>query len=157
MKKIFFTALIVLIFSPALKAQGKFGIGIIAGEPTGLSMKLWAWENSAFDFALAWSFADEDAVHIHGDYLVHNFSLIKVPEGRLPFYYGIGARIKLVDDNNKNKDKDDTKLGARIPLGLAYIFASQPIDIFAEIVPILDFIPETRLALNAAIGARYFF
>lgn len=159
MKKIAFLILLLCLFCTICSAEERFGIGIIAGEPTGLSMKLWAWENSAIDFAFAWSFAGEDAIHIHSDYLFHNFSLLKVPEGKLPFYYGIGVRVKLIEekDNNKNKDKNDTKIGARIPLGLAYIFANQPIDIFAEIVPIVDLVPDTDLGLNAAIGARYFF
>ena len=60
-----------------------------------------------------WSFVDEGAFHIHGDYIFHNFNLIRISGGKLPFYYGIGARIKTA-----NK----TRFGVRVPLGLAYIF-----------------------------------
>ena len=131
------------------KAQRSgMGLGLIVGEPTGISFKYWTGSTTAFDAALAWSFVDEGAFHIHGDYIFHNMRLISIPEGLLPFYYGIGARIKTADE---------AKLGVRVPLGLAYLFQNTPIDIFLEIVPILDLIPETDFGLNAALGARYFF
>jgi hypothetical protein len=141
--------LFLLFFVSIVNAQSSGpGLGIIVGEPTGISFKYWTGSTTAFDAALAWSFTDESAFHIHGDYLFHNMRLISVPEGMLPFYYGIGARIKTA-----NK----TKLGIRVPLGLTYLFQSAPIDIFLEIVPILDLTPKTDFAINAALGARYFF
>ncbi len=138
-----------LLFIPITKAQSSgVGLGLIVGEPTGISFKYWTGGTTAFDAALAWSFTDEGAFHIHGDYIFHNMRLITIPEGLLPFYYGIGARIKT---------GNDIKLGIRVPLGLAYLFQSAPIDIFLEIVPILDLTPETDFAINAALGARYYF
>jgi len=141
--------LFTILFLSAANAQSKgIGLGLIVGEPTGISFKYWTGSTTAFDAALAWSFVDEGAFHIHGDYIFHNFTLITIPEGKLPFYYGIGARIKTAND---------TKLGVRVPLGLAYLFNSAPIDIFLEIVPILDLTPKTDFAINAALGARYYF
>jgi hypothetical protein len=74
-----------------------------------------------------------------------------VDKGRLPFYYGIGGRIKFAENNN------DDFIGVRVPFGLAYIFATAPVDIFFELVPILDLAPDTDFDFNAALGARYFF
>jgi hypothetical protein len=55
-KTIFLLFIINIIFIPQLKAQDSgFGIGIIAGEPTGLSGKLWLGGNNALDMAAAWS------------------------------------------------------------------------------------------------------
>ena len=150
MKKIKYTVILfTILFLSAANAQSKgIGLGLIVGEPTGISFKYWTGSTTAFDAALAWSFSDEGAFHIHGDYIFHNFTLITIPEGKLPFYYGIGARIKTAND---------TKLGVRVPLGLAYLFNNAPIDIFLEIVPILDLTPKTDFAINAALGARYYF
>jgi hypothetical protein len=47
--------------------------------------------------------------------------------------------------------------GVRFPVGLAYIFANYPFDIFGEIVPILDLVDETDFDLEGAIGARFWF
>ena len=145
----FVTILFSLIIISSINAQSNgIGVGLIVGEPTGISGKYWTGSTTAFDAALAWSFVDENAFQIHADYLFHNIRLITISEGKLPFYYGIGARLKTAND---------IKLGVRVPLGLAYLFQNVPIDIFIEVVPILDVIPKTDFQINAALGARYFF
>jgi hypothetical protein len=133
-------------------------LGVVAGEPTGISLKNWQSRNTALDGAIAWSFAGNDYIQLHGDYLSHNFSLLKVEKGQLPFYYGIGGRLKLINSDNKNDEGNDkTRIGVRIPLGLAYLFEKATLDLFVEVVPVLDLVPETQFDLNAAIGLRYFF
>lgn len=149
-KKLKYIAILFsIIFITQIYSQDRgTGLGIIIGEPTGFSFKHWTSSTTAFDAAIAWSFINEGAFHIHVDYLLHSFRLIDVPEGKLPFYYGIGGRLKT---------SDKTRLGVRVPLGLAYIFQTAPVDIFLEVVPILDFIPKTDFRINAALGARYYF
>ena len=142
-------AALLLLAPGASLAQGSFGLGIIAGEPTGLSAKIWWSQRSAIDLAAAWSFQDETALHLHGDYVAHFFDLIPVSKGSLPLYAGVGGRVKF--------GEHDEFVGIRVPVGLAYLFEGVPVDAFVEIVPILELTPETELRLNAAIGARYFF
>lgn len=140
---------LVLIITPNTNAQSNgIGVGLIVGEPTGISGKYWTASTTAFDAGLAWSFVDENAFQIHADYIFHNMRLITIPDGKLPFYYGIGARLKTATD---------VQLGVRVPLGLAYLFQNAPIDIFIEVVPILDLIPKTDFQISVALGARYFF
>jgi hypothetical protein len=144
-KNLIYLIFIVIISASFIHSQNKgFGLGIIVGEPTGVSFKYWTGSNSAFDGAVAWSFIDGGALHIHADYILHSFNLIPVGSGSLPFYYGIGARIKFLDD-------------AGIGVRVAYLFSGTPIDIFLEIVPLLDLTPKTDFKINAAIGGRYFF
>lgn len=155
MKKIIFPILFLFLLSSLSYSQSNnFGIGIIVGEPTGLSIKIKLSENTAVDGALGWSFVDEGSVHIHGDFLLHDYDLISVDEGRLPVYYGIGGRIKL---KNKERGSDDDKIGIRVPVGLAYEFSSRKVDIFLEVVPILDLAPKSSVTINAALGVRYYF
>lgn len=140
---------IIIVSASFIQSQNKeFGLGIIVGEPTGVSFKYWTDSNSAFAGAIAWSFINGGALHIHADYILHSFNLIRVESGKLPFYYGIGGRIKFLDDAG---------IGVRVPVGLTYIFDDTPIDIFLEIVPILDLTPKTDFNINAAIGGRYYF
>jgi hypothetical protein len=138
----------VVVLAGSAASQGNFGLGIIVGEPTGVSAKLWLTERTAVDMAAAWSFSDESAFHLHADYLLHNFDLINVQKGKLPIHFGIGGRLKF---------EDESRFGVRIPVGLTYIFAGAPVDIFFEVVPILDLIPDTDFTANAAIGARFYF
>ncbi len=148
-RSIAFLLLIWLAICCAAQAQDEgFGLGIIIGEPTGISSKLWTGSRSAFDGAIAWSFEKEAAVHLHGDFLWHYFGPVKMSRGKWNLYYGIGGRIKF---------EDDGKAGMRVPFGFGYLLGSAPVDFFWEIVPILDLAPETDFSLNAAIGVRYFF
>lgn len=149
MKKIIFIILFFISIT-SLFAQNRnknLGIGVILGEPTGLSLKVWTKKTQAFDAALAWSFGYRNSMQIHMDYLFHEFNSIKVEKGSLPFYYGIGARI-LVDDV--------AYIGVRIPVGLTYLFENSPVDIFLELVPVLNLNPATNFNLNGAIGARFY-
>ena len=145
---ILLTVTAAMLCSSAPAQENGFGLGVIAGEPTGLSFKKWVERNIALDGAVAWSLGRDDALHLHVDYLAHNFGLFQVEEGKLPIYYGLGCRIK---------SGDDDRFGARIPLGMNYLFENTPLDIFLEIVPVLDLAPNTELNMNGAIGIRYFF
>ncbi len=156
----FIQPLIIIVFfigyfipvqtAEAQRNSGDFGIGIILGEPTGITPKLWTGANSAIAGAVSWSFSKDASIHLHADYQIHNFSLINVEQGSMSFYYGIGGRL-LARDNR------DSKLGARFPLGLNYLFANDPLEIFMEIVPILDLAPDTTFTGNGGLGIRYYF
>ncbi|MCE9613699.1 MAG: hypothetical protein K8T26_05445 [Lentisphaerae bacterium] len=137
----------------------RFGLGLILGEPTGISAKYWLSSTRALDAAAAWSLSDDERVQLHADYLLHNEDLIhpKDLHEKLPVYYGIGGRILLSDSDNGRGHDDDERLGIRFPLGVTYLFVTSPLDVFAEIVPVLDLVPDTDLELSAAIGARFYF
>lgn len=141
----------LICFQPeSVKAQDKIGddnlgIGFMIGEPTGISVKAWNSDISAFNIGAAWSLSDRtEAVHLHADYLIHSW----FEDEDLAFYYGIGARVIFADDPTA---------GARIPIGLNYVFQNIPFDMFAEAVPIVDFTPEIEFAGNGAVGIRYYF
>ncbi|MEW6196866.1 MAG: hypothetical protein AB1521_17090 [Bacteroidota bacterium] len=153
MKKTFFVLLIILLTGSInyISAQDSgFGAGIILGEPTGLSAKYWLDEDNALDFGLAYSFIRKNsAFSIHADYLYHAFDLIE-SKLRIPVYYGFGARIRIIQN-------EDTGLGARGVIGVAWLNDDVPIDVFIEVVPVFNLFPATSLNLDAAIGVRYFF
>ena len=135
---------ILLSFSPG---KGDTGLGVIAGNPTGLSFKHFTSVTTAFDAAAAWSFTEE-WVAIHGDYLWHSFGAIDVEKGQMPWYYGLGGWVAF---------GDDTVVGARAPVGLEYLFAHNDIDLFLEVAAGLSVIPDTDFNVDAGIGIRFFF
>ena len=151
--------LLMVIGGQAAHAQEGLGIGIILGEPTGISLKVWISEKQAIDAAAAWSFSENDSFQFHADYLVHYFYPVKSEgfQGKLPLYAGVGGRLKLEEDDGTNRrNDDDSLLGIRGPFGISYVFADFPIDLFIEIVPVLDVIPDTEFDINAAVGARFY-
>jgi len=149
-KILFSTALFIFLLGSSftdLKAQDSgFGIGIIVGEPTGISMKKWVSGVGAVDGAVSWSLSN-DWFLLQADYVRHAFNAIPVSKGKLPLYYGLGGYLAF---------GDELGLGARIPLGINYIFGDVPLDIFAELVPTLNLAPNTDFSLGGGVGVRYF-
>lgn len=124
------------------------GIGLMAGEPTGVSVKYWNSNRTAFNIGAAWSLSgrsESEALHFHTDFLWHSWF---TDTENLAFYYGIGGRIIFASDANA---------GVRFPFGLNYVFQSIPFDLFVEAVPILDITPDVAFAGNGAVGIRYYF
>ena len=146
-KKAVLFGLLPIILS-ASSAPSSFGLGIILGEPTGISFKKWLSMDSAIDGAAAWSFLDDAAIRLHADYLLHTRSLNDLSHEGLLFYYGIGVKVKFASQS---------LVGGRIPLGMVYELPKAPLDIFMEVVPGLELIPATKFTFSAAIGIRYFF
>lgn len=126
--------------------SGNFGIGLMFGEPSGVTVKSWFGRRSAFDIGTAWSLSGRnEAVHLHTDYLHHNWFN---DTENLAFYYGIGGRVIF---------SNDATAGVRVPIGLNYVFDSAPFDLFVEAVPIVDLSPDIEFAGNGAVGIRYYF
>jgi hypothetical protein len=151
-KSILMAALALVLFVPGVHADNSygFGLGIMVGEPTGVSGKLWLSGKSALDMGAAWSFDSNSGFQGQLDYVWHQFDLINVDKGRLPLYYGVGARFKTWENS-------DDSIGARIPVGLAYLFENSRFDVFFELVPTLDLVPSTDFDFNGALGGRFFF
>jgi len=164
MKKNFVLIIILGLFmflTKPLSAQDHgFGMGLILGEPTGISAKLWTSKINAFDFAIGvgvggdrinyeGSYNDGSRVHFHMDYLWHSFSAISSSE-QFPLYYGLGARI------NTGGGYDES-IGIRGVFGIAWFPHATPIDVFLELVPVLQLTNSTGLGVDAGLGIRYFF
>jgi hypothetical protein len=130
------------------------GIGLILGEPTGLTGKFWNSSDRAIDGGIAFSF--DRYVFLYSDYLFHfrGFSGVR------PFA-GIGGGLLISSGNRKGKYFDDQSgsfgLGVRIPLGLEWLIPEAPIGVFAEIVPGIGIIPSTYGFFQGGIGARFYF
>jgi hypothetical protein len=144
------TCLLALLVASSAMAQSRgFGLGIIAGEPTGLSGKIWTGPKTAIDFAAAWSVESHQSFNFHSDYLIHDFGVFKVDKGKMALYYGIGGR--LVDAEG------DSFIGVRVPIGIDYLFATSPLDIFMEVAPVLNLSPDTDLDFDGGVGIRFWF
>ena len=152
--------MIVMLVKPISAQDRGFGLGVILGEPTGISAKLWTSQENAFDFGLGWSIGGDrisykgnydggSRVHFHMDYLWHSFNAIRSTE-RFPLYYGIGGQFN-------SGAGYDASVGVRGVFGIAWFPHSTPIDVFVEIVPVFQLVPDVGLGFDAGLGVRYFF
>jgi hypothetical protein len=158
MRKQWLALLWLMLSYTALSAspicQGRnFGLGLVVGEPSGLSWKYWKGSGTAIDGTLAWSFLDDGYFRANVDYLWHDYEAITVEQGQMPLYYGVGAALW----GGHFHDRDGANIGVRGVIGLEYIFRKAPFDIFLELAPTLDLAPATGLWLQGGLGVRYYF
>jgi len=142
---VFLLVTLTCIGRAAAPDKGK-GVGIIIGEPTGLSAKMWTSSSTALDGGLAWSFGENGRLHFHADHLWHNFNFIKNRQFSLDF--GAGAEINL---------GSLPIMGVRGVIGVEYFFEEITLDAFFEMVPVFTLLPGTGFTGGGGIGLRWFF
>jgi len=152
MKKIglmFLLAVMFVSFAGAAHASKKgIGLGVVLGNPTGISIKNFMDKNSAVDFMVNWDFYS-GGIGAHAQYLIHNYDLFRIKQGRLPFYFGVGGFAGFWNGG--------MWAGAQVPVGLAYEFAGDPIDIFLEVRPGILLFPGMHPNVSGGLGIRYWF
>jgi hypothetical protein len=152
----FFFLIFNLLFQNNLTAQnqgGNVGVGFQVGDPTGLNLHFRNTKPMRLDILFAWDFDDDD----HDFFFVNVHGLFFKPLNASPkmnFYYGPGAYIGFRDDNGKDDD-DDTVLGFSGNFGLNVEI--DRFDIFLQLTPRLDLVPDTDFDIGGGIGARFFF
>ena len=154
-------ALIMVVSSSAQSPMGRsFGFGIIIGEPTGLSAKIWTAADQAVALSLGTSYIGR--IRIGADYLWH----LDVFRSRIvTMYAGPGAAIGFGesggwwyyhDDRYWYKNPDQTAFGVRGVFGLNIIPRNSPIEIFGEIGVMIGLSPWARADVEGAIGIRFY-
>jgi len=137
-------------------ARGVFGMGLIIGEPTGLSGKYWLGSDRAIDFALGASLFTDFRAHV--TYLYH---IDVFDEQRVPLYYGIGGSIAgrtgRVAEFGSDRRRDRVGLGIRGAIGVSYLVPTAPFDLFIEFGSVLIVFPPAALDIDLSIGMRYYF
>ncbi len=141
----------VFFIIPVHSQDRGLGIGVIVGDPTGLSAKVWTTQQNALQFALAWRTQDPflgTRVSFSGDYLWHSFNAIRSSE-RFPVFYGAGLELA-------SGGGGTSALGLRGVVGIAWLSRSAPIDVFIQVVPVLVLNPSTDIEIGAGIGIRFY-
>ncbi|MCF7859594.1 MAG: hypothetical protein K9N07_09800 [Candidatus Cloacimonetes bacterium] len=145
--------LIAVLMLGAVYTYGQtegMGIGVILGEPTGISGKYWLDQQKAVDFGLAYTLLkDEPGFSIHADLLFHSKDLFHVPWD-INFYYGYGGRLRAGDSLKPG-------IGVRGVGGIVWYNKIDSFDIFFEIAPVFQLFPSTDLDFDIGIGGRYYF
>ena len=136
-------------------SPGPFGVGLVLGNPTGLSSNYRFGADRSVDAALAWNFGRYSGFEIHSDYLWHRKNIIR---GKFAFdlHYGIGGRLLSRGDRDSNNN-DRTFFGPRIPVGIGTNFNQTALEVFGEVVFVMNLISGTSADLDFGVGARIYF
>ena len=160
-------AFVVLLLPMTANAE-PWGIGVMVGEPTGLSVKHQEKPENAMAFGFA--FEANDFIHLHGDYLFNNnFYNTEDNSIKLDTYYGLGALICIDQKDDyewkrgykghyyKSKKDKEHLIGPRVPLGVNADFPTAQVEVFAEAALVVTIYSKTSVDVDAALGVRYEF
>jgi hypothetical protein len=155
--------------SGGFQGDKTFGLGLEIGEPTGLNGKYFLSDSGALDFGVGWIYRHyyyDDGLHLYVDYLWHPTSLASTPSFQLPFYIGLGLRYWDFEYCDGPVCYDGSAIGIRVPIGISFDFNNAPLDIFIQVVPVIDFLTDdyydryddrTHLGVDVSAGLRYWF
>ncbi len=136
--------------------KGSFGIGIIAGEPSGVSARLYLKDDQAIQAAIGSSLI-ASGLQLHADYVFHPYILQSRESFVLAAYVGPGVRF--IQYSTGDADSY-IALGLRGVGGLLFDF-KQPLDAFVEVAGVLEYGfadgEGAGITINAGAGVRYYF
>jgi hypothetical protein len=150
--KISMLCLLVALFwiapNPANANNGMSGIGIIIGNPTGISLKFPNDEKTHFNAVISWSLKNDPDIYLHVDYIFKTLTPIAFTQQfSMTPIIGIGGRLESTHGNS----------GIRLPFGLTHKLQKKPIEFLIEIIPALDVFPATDFNVGVAFAVRYLF
>ncbi len=156
--------------SKGFQANKTFGLGLELGAPVGLNGKVFVAPALAIDFGLGFIYSHYyygDGLHLYGDVLWHPISLVSAAAFELPFYVGVGLRYWDFDYCERGLcNYGGNAVGIRVPVGIAFDFNRAPLDIFIQLVPVLDFVngdyydryrDRSHFGIDLSAGIRYWF
>lgn len=138
----------VLWSVPARAESGSFGLGLILGQPTGVTGAYQLSDHTALDGALGLGWVDDRNFYLHVEFDYFLPVLVRGSSVELSPYLGIGGFFV---------SHEDPALGARAPFGLALDFTTAPLQIFLEASVLLLVVPDIDLDIRGALGFRYYF
>ncbi len=165
MRRIFVIVILVFFLGITQKVfaqspQGRqFGFGIMIGDPTGATLKLWTNRENAFVFDLGSSYFGSPRLNV--DYLWH-FDAFHSSIAKL--YAGPGAAIGFgtshgffySDNNGFYVRSGGAGLGVRGVFGVNVVPRNTPLEIFFEAGLLVGLSPDFGSAVDAALGLRFY-
>lgn len=159
MKKLFFLCIILLVWAAVGVSQsrrddnqtyGKFGVGFMVGEPTGISWKYRFTHENALEGAVG--FLPDNGVRVNMDYVWHSH-----PFSNQRFGLDYGAGVALGPGRTVDSRGQDIGFGIRGVAGLNYLVPNAPLDLFVEAAPTMILTPNSRVIVEPGFGMRVYF
>jgi len=162
--KFIIAASLLTSFIPQMvRAQGpegkSFGFGIILGTPLGVTVKLWTASDQAFVADFGGSYFGP--LRLQADYLWHfdafHSSIVKMYAGPgLGLAFGNGDNRFFDDHPHPVDGPNQLGVGVRVMFGVNIIPRRTPVEIFAEIGPLIAFVPNTGVGVDGGVGIRFY-
>ena len=136
---------------------GSLSLGVEVGSLTGVDAKFWLNRVHAIDVELG-SMAGS-ALALQATYLWHRYHVFHSDrddlENNLPLYFGVGGLFAGSGDSPYGHV--ESLAAVRGVMGIDYIFAQEPFDVFLELAPTMTVDPSAAFFFQAGLGGRYRF
>lgn len=133
-------------------AEPRVGVGLVVGDPTGVTVGL---RGNAWSGAQAALGLDGDKrFDIHADYLQTVTVLDPALRFRVPVYIGVGAGFATGEPGFLGAPAG---VVARVPVGASILFDRAPVELFAQVVPSVRVFSGRAFGVDAGVGGRYYF
>lgn len=155
MKKLKFSfALLVmslLLLASEDSLASDWRLGAIVGSPTGLSANYFFDKHRTLHTTLGYGFSDDESLELASHHTWRKDSL-NFENINLGWFYGLGARVAFVEEDNGN---DQTDLGPSGTLGLFHDFTRLPLEIFLKGDVTVNIIEDTDVETGVMVGLHY--
>jgi hypothetical protein len=104
---------------------------------------------------------------VYADVLFHPVLVTSAEAFELPLYIGVGLRFWQFDYCFMGLcTYDGSAMGIRVPIGLSFDFNNVPLDIFLQVVPVVDFLygdyydrfdRRSHFGVDGSVGIRFYF
>lgn len=125
--------------------QGNFGIGLQAGDPSGITFRLYPAPRFSYDFLVAWDLDNIFFLNVHG------FWERPIPDSRLRYFLGPGGLFGV----DKLDGGNDVVLGISATVGLN--FYVERFEVFLQATPKLNVVPNRKGDVDGGVGLRFYF
>lgn len=142
---VFFMGTLCASSSAAQEPAGDLGIGAQIGDPSGVTLKLYQQPGLAYDFLAAWDLDRFFFLNVHA---LHERT---IPDSPLHYYLGPGAVAGFQDGPN-----GDNELVIGVSGQFGVDFFVEQFEVFLQLTPRLNVIPDTHGRIGGGIGLRYY-
>ena len=144
--------------TPLVDSKNELGLGFILGSPTALSARKFLRDGHSVDLGFGYSWGN--SLQGFADYVFLFPNAWGDRDFKLTPFVGVGGALTLILAGRKRSLDDDTETrtltAARFPLGISWWVPKSNVEIFAEIVPMIDVIPGLFPDFAGGIGFRIY-
>ncbi len=133
----------------AQRTSGAAGLGVQAGEPSGVTLKIYNADGPSYDFLGAWSF--DDFLFLNAHALFEQRLSAQNVEQPVHWFIGPGAYVGVYDNV-----ESEAGLGVSGTIGLDILLAEQ-FELYIQATPRFELIRETEPDIGGGLGVRYYF
>lgn len=134
----------------AQRTPGTAGIGVQAGEPSGITLKIYNPDRPSYDFLAAWSFVGDNSFFLNAHALFERSLFTENVEQPVQWYIGPGAYIGISDEAGP-----EAGLGISGTIGLDILLADR-FELFVQATPRFELVRETEPHIGGGLGLRYY-